>query len=81
MDPRLPPPLPALTRHICFHAWKIGLMTQDRERVLLEDVSAQVTTWLNSQGMACEILHVALTQTSLGAYATVWFTNKQEGGG
>lgn len=65
---------PTLVQHICFHAWKFGLMTQERERLLIENVSAQVTAWLNANIHTVEILHVATTQTSLGAYATVWFS-------
>ncbi len=71
-----PPPLPVLVQHKCFHAWKSGLMTQERERMLLENVSTQVTSWLNAEGVAFRILHVAMAQTALGAYATVWFTPK-----
>ena len=71
VPPVVAPPEPV--RHICFHAWKMGLMTQERERLLLEDVSTQVTTWLNANRHAVTVLHVATTQTSLGAYATVWF--------
>jgi hypothetical protein len=64
---------PVLIQHVCFHAYKNGIYTQERDRLLLEDVSAQVTTWLNSQGATVSVLHVATTQTNLGAHATVWF--------
>jgi len=64
---------PVLTQHICFHAWKNGLLTQERELTLLENVAAQVTAWLNTHGHTVNVLYVATTQTALGAYATVWF--------
>jgi len=64
---------PVLTQHVCFHAWENGLMTQQRERRLQEDVSAQVTAWLNSKAEMVKVLHISTGQTSLGAYATIWF--------
>jgi hypothetical protein len=71
--PQLPP---VLIQHVCFHAWKLGIMTQERERVLQEDVAAQVSAWLNAQGHAITVMNIAETQTSLGAYATVWFVRQ-----
>ena len=54
----------------------MGILTQERERLLLEDVSSQVTTWLYAEGRAVDVLHVSTTQTALGAYATVWFSRR-----
>jgi len=48
-------------------------MTQERERVLQEDVAGQVTDWLNANAHGVSVLHVATAQTGLGAYATVWY--------
>jgi len=64
---------PVLTQHICFHAWKNGLMTQKREQLLIEDAAAQVTAWLNAKGHSVSVQHIAMSQTNLGAHATVWF--------
>ena len=72
MDATSPIP-PVIIQHVCFHAWKLGIMTQERERVLQEDVAAQVTDWLNADAQRVTVLHVATAQTSLGAYATVWY--------
>ncbi|MFZ4681204.1 MAG: hypothetical protein ACOYMS_01780, partial [Terrimicrobiaceae bacterium] len=65
-----------LVQNVCFHAWKMGILTQERERLLLENVSSQVTAWLNVEGQAVDVLHVSTTQTALGAYATVWFSRR-----
>ena len=64
---------PVIVQHVCFHAWKLGIMTQERERILQEDVAAQVADWLNANAQRVSVLHVAMAQTSLGAYATVWY--------
>jgi hypothetical protein len=73
MNPTTPIP-PVLVQHVCFHAWKRGIMTEERERGLQEDVAAQVTVWLNTHAQPVSILNVSTAQTSLGAYATVWYT-------
>ena len=72
MDTSIPIP-PVIIQHVCFHAWKLGIMTQERERVLQEDVAGQVTDWLNANAHGVSVLHVATAQTGLGAYATVWY--------
>ena len=64
---------PVIIQHVCFHAWKPGIMTQERERGLQEDVAGQVTDWLNTNAHRVSIIYVATAQTSLGAYATVWY--------
>ena len=77
MNPTTPiPPViipPAFVQHVCFHAWKRGIMTEERERGLQEDVAAQVTGWLNTHAQTVSVLYVSTAQTSLGAYATVWY--------
>ena len=80
MNPATPiPPIiipPALVQHVCFHAWKHGIMSEDRERGLQENVAAQVTVWLNTHAQAVSVLYVSMAQTSLGAYATVWYKSQ-----
>lgn len=53
-------------------------MTQERERGLQEDVAGQVTDWLNANAHKVSVLYVSTAQTTLGAYATVWYAPRHD---
>ena len=72
-DPTTSSP-PVLVQDVCFHAFKAGFETVGRESRMIEDVSAQITAWLNAQGRGVNVLHIALSETTLAAHGVVWFT-------